>query len=437
VKCPICGEFDENDNFTCPKCNREYICGKHYDYDYLVCTDCSAKIKEEKRKKLEAEKKEKEKKVRKAPKADELKPIEVKEEKSPFYYKKARCPVCGSYSENKYFHAKMYSERKTEIDKQVILYGWKNPEFKKYHPPLYYFWHCKGCKYTDSYLEFENPMKNMWSNFRTVADSFEQKMENDDKFASLVELLSSDISFDNMDFLSSIKLHLLAIAIQECIDDEKERDPFKLGRYYLRYGWLFRDMKTNEEFGKQLPSVNQFIPKVRKFWKEVPSDERTALGYAARYLNIAFKVYPGIKSMVAEVDLLLMIAGIYLKMNNHQKALEYMNMVIQRGQKSKMKIETRLRDIDHDKVGSLDEEHKLSIQLKKIGVIVSRARDTMLDIQQERFKAEKAKAEKIIAKLKDKTPAEIREILIKKGIDRKVAIKLTPEIKKKKFLGLF
>jgi len=436
-KCPICDEYDESDHFTCPNCNREYICGKHYDYDYLMCTECTEKIKEEKRKKAEAQKKQKEKKERKAAKPEELKPIEVKGDKSPFFFKKSRCPVCGTYTENKYFHARIYSERKVEIDKHVLLYGWKDKAFSIYHPPLYYFWHCKGCKFTESYLDFENPMKNSWSNFRMVADAFEEKLQDDDNFNTLIDMLSQGISFSDMDFLSSVKLHLLAIAIQESVEDEKDQDPFKIGRYYLRFGWLFRDMKNIEKFQKELPKVDEFISKVRKVWKTVPGDEKTALGNAAKYLNVAFKVYPGIKSMVAEIDLLLMIAGIYFKMNNHEKAMEYMNMVIQRGQKSKAKIDQRLNSLDRDKVGTAEEEHKLSSQLKKIDNLIAQARDKMYDIQQARIKREKAKAQKIMEKLTGRPPAEIRAILIKKGIDQKVAVQLTPEPKKKKFLGLF
>ena len=39
-------------------------------------------------------------------------------------------------------------------------------------------------------------------------------------------------------------------------------------------------------------------------------------------------------------------------------------------------------------------------------------------------------------KLGERPPLEIREILLKNGIDKRVAVKLTPE-PKKKFLGLF
>ena len=67
---------------------------------------------------------------------------------------------------------------------------------------------------------------------------------------------------------------------------------------------------------------------------------------------------------------------------------------------------------------------------------MGKARDVISDIKSERAKEEKAKAMKIIKKLGERPPLEIREILIKKGIDKNMAIKLTPE-PKKKFLGLF
>ncbi|MCL5019348.1 MAG: hypothetical protein M1426_02575, partial [Patescibacteria group bacterium] len=38
-------------------------------------------------------------------------------------------------------------------------YGWADSDFKIYHPPLYYFWHCPNCHFTESFLDFEAPGK--------------------------------------------------------------------------------------------------------------------------------------------------------------------------------------------------------------------------------------------------------------------------------------
>ncbi|GAG06422.1 unnamed protein product, partial [marine sediment metagenome] len=162
-----------------------------------------------------------------------------------------------------------------------------------------------------------------------------------------------------------------------------------------------------------------------------------ALRRSVEMLNLAFKTSQSIKSVVAEVDLLLLIAGIFIKLGNNEEGFKYMNMVLTRGQKTKQKMERRIRDSEKsDKPMPVDELRRFDVQVKKLDALTNRARDIMSDLQAEKMKKEKAKAMAIMKKLGERPPLEIREILIKKGIGMRVAVKLTPE-PKKKFLGLF
>ncbi len=58
MKCPICSEFDEADNFSCQNCNRDNLCGSHYDFDFLVCSNCAAKMRPAAEKKVAKKKAE-------------------------------------------------------------------------------------------------------------------------------------------------------------------------------------------------------------------------------------------------------------------------------------------------------------------------------------------------------------------------------------------
>ncbi len=474
MQCPICSKFDKANHFTCPECKREYICGSHYDVNELVCTDCAEKIKGVK------------KQAKKTPAASVGAP-EVSETaaepSSPFYFKKISCPVCGSITDNRFFKPKIYSERKVDLDKHVLKFSWSDPNFRKYHPPMYLLWHCKGCKYTAEQRDFESPTKSTWSNFRILKSAFPEKIQSDNIAEKIVSWLSKDINYDRLNYPMAFKLHMLAIYVQEVVEPD-ERDTLKLGRYYIRAGWLLRELKNKnkefeaeqkkleadkkeledkkgqedegkfkeqmerielkikefeinkkeaeERFGKELEIITSIMKELKKVWKDFPITEEDLIKKSLEYLNDAYTNHPGIKNPAAAMDMLLWISGIYLNIGDKETGLTYLNNVIQAGQKQKTKIETRLKN---PKI-SEEDFRNLSAFSKKISMTIAKARDCMQDIQYEKFKAQKEEAKKIYNKIANREPEEIRQILVKKGYTPKVIDSLVP-VKKKKRFGIF
>jgi len=434
VQCPICGGFDKDNHFKCPECGRDYICGSHYDVNELVCTECAEKYRS----------KSEEKGVKKKISVAEIPPINEgtkKEKKTPFYFKSIACPMCGVITHNRMFKPKIYYERKVDIDKHVLTYGWSEPDFKDYHPQLYLFWHCSNCRYTAEKADFEKPGKDSWSNFRILKRAYQERLQVDRTAEKLVAWLAKGLNYDQMNYPISFKLHILGIYIQEILEKEN-RDTLKLGRYYLRTGWLMRELKEKESEDKdkkvelkktqELDIINNIINELKKVWKDIPANEEEYLKKAVEYLSEAYVNHPAIKNVAAVVDMLLWLSGICLKMGDQEKGLNYLNNVIKEGQKQKAKIKNRLIN---PKISD-DEIRSLSLQSKKISNTVSKARDLMQDIQYQKFKAQKEKAKKLLEKILDKPPEEMREILVKKGFTQKVIDSLVPE-KKKKLFGLF
>ncbi|MFC1553009.1 DUF2225 domain-containing protein [candidate division KSB1 bacterium] len=429
MECPICKEFDEKDNFACPNCNRENICGSHYDFDFLVCSECADKMRPAVKKKADVAKKA-------APAAegesDGTDPNEV------FYVQKVKCPVCGTGGEQKWFKAKTYSERNVDIDKHPQKYMWTDKAYEIFHPPLYYMWNCSNCNYTDSYVEFEKPDKDPFSNFRRLKDVFVDQYHDDLRIEKIIDKLGENINYEKMNYYQAIKLHLLGIFIQEMMEDEEDRDYFKIGRYYLRLGWLYRELNEKEESNKKIKStLEKLVMFLKKGWPDVVDNEVASMKNAITNLNKAFTHSHAIKSVVAEVDLLMLIAGVHLKIDEQMEGLKLLNTVLARGQKTKQILERKLKEAEKAEVAPPPEElRKFDIQLKKLDALMGNARDTISDIKSEQMKKEKKKALAIMKKLGERPPQEIREILIKKGIDKRIALQLTPE-EKKKFLGLF
>jgi len=349
------------------------------------------------------------------------------EDKIPFFIKKHACPVCTTSSPFPTFKVKIYAEKKPEIDKHFQEYTWQDPDFKSYHPPLYYFWHCPSCHFTDSSIDFPNPTKHSWSNFRTVKEELQFKVQDDKIVKKVVNWLGKGIDYDNISYAMAFKLHLLALYIQNMVEDD-DKDTLKLGRYYLRTGWLLREM--NEKNHGDLKTAMGIIKELKKVWKDLPEDEQGFLLKAVEYLNMAFRAHPAIKNVVSECDMLLWIGGIYLKVPDETKGLEAMNQVIQRGTKTKAKIEERNRK------ASEEEQKQNNIMLKKISAIVAKARDLLADIQAKKMKIARAKARKIVDKMTGQEREVIEAALIKKGFVARVYEPLLPPKKKKRF-GIF
>ena len=430
MKCAICGEFNEQDNFTCPECNRDNLCGSHYNFDFLICTECADK----KAPVVAAPKKE----AAEETKGGESAVVDEGPEKNPFYNRSVKCPVCNTPNDLRWFQGKTYSERNVDLDKHVGSYAWTEKSYEKYHPPFYYMWHCQNCHYTDAYMEFENPTKETYSNFRFLKEVFIDTYHDDERVEKIIDKLGENINYDKINYYQAIKLHFLAIFIQEMLEDPEEKDDFKLGRYYLRTGWLFRELNMKKDIDEKVKiTLGKLIEYLKKGWPEVIANEKEALKKAIIHLNQAFTSSQAIKSVVAEIDLLLMIAGIHLKIEEKEQGLKLLNTVLARGQKTKQKLEERIKVADKaDKPFPPEEMRKYDMQIKKMDALMSKARDTMSDLKSAKMKQEREKAKAIMKSLGERPPLGIRAVLIKKGISERLATDLTPE-PKKKFLGLF
>ena len=117
--------------------------------------------------------------------------------------------------------------------------------------------------------------------------------------------------------------------------------------------------------------------------------------------------------------------------------MKLLNTVLARGQKTKQRLEQKIKELDKSETTLPAEEiRRFDLQLKKLDAIVSSARDIMGDLKSAKMKKIRQQAKDIVKSLGNKPPEEIRAILIKKGSDQRIAEELTP-IEKKKFLGLF
>ena len=128
-----------------------------------------------------------------------------------------------------------------ESDQHVLDYKWTSPRIQQIHPPFYFLLLCRHCFYTDTIEDFETPDNSDYS--RWVI-----KCNKDARNASdpVIQLLSSGIQYDDINFDSAMRIHLLATYLQ-LLSPPDVIDSYKLGRLFLRIAWLYRERSQKRD----------------------------------------------------------------------------------------------------------------------------------------------------------------------------------------------
>ena len=359
----------------------------------------------------------------------------MSEKKSPFVKKAATCPMCESQAENRFFLPKLFMEKQVESDRHVAEYKWLDDSFEDCHPPHYHFWHCPTCKYTATQRDFLKPTESAESNFNVLKRCF-QKMNPAQK--QMVQLLGGDIDYENMNFFMAMKIHLLAVFIQQLVPEDS-RDTSKLASYYLRIGWLFREQQGKEETDENQARAEEFLEKISKLWTNVPRNEPDCLEVAASYYEQAYQSHPRYGDIVSASDLMLLIADIYLRAKDIKKALQSLNTVMQTGMKFRTKQSELIRK--EKEAGNLTVTRKAQIdaQTNRVNTLMDRAGSMRQDIIEMKIKQQEPKAKQVIAKLQAQghDTEVIREKMKEMNFEPQLITRLLGEPKRKKFLGLF
>jgi uncharacterized protein (DUF2225 family) len=163
---------------------------------------------------------------------------------SPFYLTKIECPVCKTINEFETVKVGSYLEDGRDTDFCPKNIQWRFPRYQSYNPLAFFTVTCSNCYYT---REFSNAFRD-WqkdNNFRTYRLKTIKECHLEELAApdSIIKELANHMDLTRFpNETAIIKLHL-------AVFDELLNDRFKsldLGRFYLRIGWVFRDMESGE-----------------------------------------------------------------------------------------------------------------------------------------------------------------------------------------------
>jgi len=363
----------------------------------------------------------------------------VEESQNPFLRATVVCPVCGMEHEQTKLKSHLFIEQGRDIDLKPLSILRKKKGLGNIHPAVFFMWHCPYCHYTAARSEYENPLQDSVVSPEKLKKAIVLAYKNDPSIHQVFDLLTPKEYDENMTHYNAVQLYLLAIYQMQLVDDFVNKEPINIGRYSLRLAWLFRDIESSEKLKKKHTSDIQNLTKnVQKYWRDVPFDEILALKMSIYFYEKTLTGTTTIKSDQAEVDLVLLISRIYLKINELADARKYLERAreLLRHFEERRKKLRRISDEDPKKP-TIGEMSQMAADARKMRRYIDEVQGLMDDKRQDQMEDDMARAQECIDRSGLKKNDEIREFLKKEKFSPKIINKIAPQTKKKGFLGLF
>jgi uncharacterized protein (DUF2225 family) len=219
---------------------------------------------------------------------------------SAFFLTKIECPICKTINEFETIKVGAYTETDRDTDFCPTGRIWKNPRYQAYNPLLFFVATCSNCYYT---REFNNSFKE-WKDdavFKTyrLKSIKEKHLELLAKADSVVKAIGAELDSNRYPNETAILKILLAIIDETLVEKQTDLD---LGRFYLRIGWLFREMDKSENPNIQI--MRRYLGDVDKRFDDL-KDSIQEVGGRIRDLETAVSSQFEDESISAEIKSML------------------------------------------------------------------------------------------------------------------------------------
>ncbi|MBF0452054.1 MAG: DUF2225 domain-containing protein [Candidatus Magnetomorum sp.] len=361
------------------------------------------------------------------------------ESQNPFLRANIICPVCGMEHEQIKLKSRLFVKQGRDIDLKPLTILRKKKGLQHIHPQIFFMWHCPFCHYTAARSEYEDPLKDSVVRPEKLKKAVILSYKNDPSVQKVVDLLTPPEYDENMTHFNAVQLYLLAIFQMQMVDDFVNKEPINIGRYALRLAWLFRDIEASESLKKKFTTDIQFLVQtVQDDWPEVPGDEKRALQMSIDFYEKTLTGTSTIKSDQAEVDLVLLISRIYLKLNELGDARKYLERAreLLRNFENTRKKARSIPD-DDPKKPTLGEMSQMAADGRKMRRYIDEVQGIMDDMRQDKIDDELTRAKERIEKAGLKKADDIRKLLEKEHFQPKIINILAPQTKKKGLFGFF
>lgn len=196
-----------------------------------------------------------------------------------FFLTRVECPICRTVNEFETVRVGAYVERGRDTDFCPLEIKWHEPRYQAYNPLTFFTATCSNCFYTREYNNvFRDWQKD--SNFKTyrlraVKDRHLEQLAAAD---SVIKSMGQNLDLAHFPNETAILKLFLAVYDEQLADRPHQLD---LGRFYLRIGWVFRELEKGEN-----PAV-----KVLRSLLDQLHNRQASLGEAAAKLQEELTVF--------------------------------------------------------------------------------------------------------------------------------------------------
>jgi len=207
---------------------------------------------------------------------------------SPFFLTRVECPICKTINEFETVRVGAFLEKGRDTDFCPIDIEWRNAKYQAYNPLTFFAATCTHCFYSrefsNSFREWKKDNNFKVYKLRNIKDRHLDQLATAD---SVLKDLGEHIDISAYPTESAvIKLHL-AIFDELLADHPSMLD---LGRFYLRIGWLFRDLERDEDPGLRV--VRSMLAEIESRYLGVRTalaDTREESGVLRRHIEAHFE----------------------------------------------------------------------------------------------------------------------------------------------------
>ena len=216
---------------------------------------------------------------------------------TPFLVRPTECPNCKVKSSQRLIRKRAVLPIQKESDQHVTEYKWSSPKIQQVHPAFYFLHYCEKCHYTDTIEDFAEPDGNEYS--RWTLKCHADALRTQDK---AIDLIVSQINYEDIDFDSAIRIHYLATYIQ-LLSPSDVLDNYKIARLFLRIAWLYREQAAetgvHDSINGQLSDSNSRTSIVGAFDEQVQS----AFGVSSKWDSMRTAIKRDLETRLDEEEI--------------------------------------------------------------------------------------------------------------------------------------
>jgi tetratricopeptide (TPR) repeat protein len=217
---------------------------------------------------------------------------------------------------------------------------------------------------------------------------------------------------------------MIALFLSLNVDEFSVAETMVPARYYLRLAWFLREVGEVEQHTVKASDLERSLASAKEFWPEVPTSERVCRERAIELYTKALSNSRSIDTARDEVELILLIGRLYMSIGELGEARAF----IDRARASTRKFE---QDKSTSERGGLPEATVIEMgrDLRLMERMNEDVRKLFDDIKTEVREAQLKLAEPLLAAHAGQSPAALREILQKHGVEPEFAREFAPDPK--------